>query len=163
MTAIIPIIVVFIIFFVRSKIKPFIVLGSNGSVGKAVASFLLKNGSTPASFSFLFSLFKETLQFLQQIIVKKRPSSIQCRDSNPQPFEHELSPITTRPRIASFGRVVASYIRDLRFEYSHQQENLINILTFNCWQWENKDLPILNRLNHLLESVGRKQRNQMWE
>ena len=28
---------------------------------------------------------------------EKCPSSIRCRDSNPQPFEHESSPITTRP------------------------------------------------------------------
>ena len=28
---------------------------------------------------------------------EKCPSSIQRRDSNPQPFEHETSPITTRP------------------------------------------------------------------
>ena len=33
-------------------------------------SFFLKKGPTLASFSFLFSLFKQTLQFLQQINVK---------------------------------------------------------------------------------------------
>ena len=31
---------------------------------------LWKNGPTPASFSFIFGLFKQTLQFLQQIYVK---------------------------------------------------------------------------------------------
>ena len=31
----------------------------------------LENGPTPASFSFIFSLFKQTIQFLQQINVKK--------------------------------------------------------------------------------------------
>ena len=40
-----------------------------------------------------FRLFKHTLQ-LQQINVKKFPSSIQCQDSNSQ---HESPPITTRP------------------------------------------------------------------
>ena len=60
--------------------------------------FFLKIGPTPASFLFLFSVFfKQTLQFLQQINVKKCPSSIRRRDSNPRPFEHESSPITTRP------------------------------------------------------------------
>ena len=34
---------------------------------------------------------------LQQINVKKCPSNIQRWDLHPQPFEHELSPITTRP------------------------------------------------------------------
>ena len=44
----------------------------------------------------LFSVFfKQTLQFLQY--VKKCPSSIRCRDSNPQPSECESLPITTRP------------------------------------------------------------------
>ena len=32
--------------------------------------FFFLNGPTPASFSFIFGLFKQTLQFLQQIIVK---------------------------------------------------------------------------------------------
>ena len=47
---------------------------------------ILKNGPIPASFSVYFSLFKPTsLQFLQQIYVKKCPSSsIWCQDSNPQ-------------------------------------------------------------------------------
>ena len=31
-----------------------------------------------------FGLFNQTLQFLQQIYVKKCPSSIQCQDSNPR-------------------------------------------------------------------------------
>ena len=30
----------------------------------------LKNGPTPASFSFIFGLFKQTIQYLQQINVK---------------------------------------------------------------------------------------------
>ena len=59
---------------------------------------VFKNGPTPASFSLIFGLFKQTsLQFLQQIYVKKCPSSIWCRDSNPQPSERESLPITTRP------------------------------------------------------------------
>ena len=32
---------------------------------------LFLNGSTPASFSFIFGLFKQTILFLQQINVKK--------------------------------------------------------------------------------------------
>ena len=58
---------------------------------------VFKNGPTPASFSLIFGLFKQTsLQFLQQIYVKKCPSSIWCRDSNPRPLERESLPITTR-------------------------------------------------------------------
>ena len=35
-----------------------------------LVNFLKKNGPTPASFSFIFGLFKQTLQFLQWINVK---------------------------------------------------------------------------------------------
>ena len=47
----------------------------------------------------LFTVFssKQTVQFLQQINVKKCTSCIWGWDSNPRPLEHESSPITTRP------------------------------------------------------------------
>ena len=51
----------------------------------------------PRLFFIYFRRFQHTLQFLQQIIVKKCPSSIWCQDSNSQPLEHESPPITTRP------------------------------------------------------------------
>ena len=35
-----------------------------------ITIFLKKNGPTPASFSLILGLFKQTLQFLQQIYVK---------------------------------------------------------------------------------------------
>ena len=56
-------------------------------------------GQPLTSFSIIFSLFKQTIQFLQQINVKnvKMSTSIQRSDSNPQPFKHESSPITTSP------------------------------------------------------------------
>ena len=53
----------------------------------------IKNGI----FFDYFCLFKQTLQFLQQIYVNKYPSSIQCGDLNPRPLEHESPPITNRP------------------------------------------------------------------
>ena len=59
---------------------------------------------TPASFSFIFGLFKQiSLQFLQLINVKKYPSSIQCWDSNPRPSEHGPPPIPTRPGIPTYN------------------------------------------------------------
>ena len=58
----------------------------------------LKNGQISACFLIHFRLFKHTLQILQQICMwKDFPSSIQCRDSNSRPLEHESPPITTRP------------------------------------------------------------------
>ena len=54
-----------------------------------------KNGPTQASFvylwwfQFIFSLFKQTTQFLQQINVYKCPFSVCHWDSNPLPLKHE--------------------------------------------------------------------------
>ena len=45
----------------------------------------------------LFSSFQTNITILQQINVKKCPSSIQCWDSNPWLSEHVSPPITTRP------------------------------------------------------------------
>ena len=46
----------------------------------------------------LFSVFSNKhYKFLQKIYVKKIPSSIQCRDTNPRPLKREYPPITTRP------------------------------------------------------------------
>ena len=50
-------------------------------------------------FLYLLVFFKQTLLFLQQINVKKCPSSKWHRDLNPRPLEHESSPMTTRPEL----------------------------------------------------------------
>ena len=62
-----------------------------------VLKVCLKKWANPGLFFIYFRLFKHTLQFLQQINVKKCPSSIRYWDSNPWPFGHESPPITTRP------------------------------------------------------------------
>ena len=63
-----------------------------------VPFFLLKMGQPRQLLSFIFGLFKETsLQFFTTNICGKCPSSIRCRDSNPQPSERESLPITNRP------------------------------------------------------------------
>ena len=52
----------------------------------------------PGLFFIYFRLFKQTLQFMQQIYLKKMlcPSSIQRRDSNSWPSEHESPTITNQ-------------------------------------------------------------------
>ena len=60
-------------------------------------NFFFKWAIIPDIFFVNFRLFKTTLQFLQQINLKKCPSSIWCWDLNPQPSEHESPPRTTRP------------------------------------------------------------------
>ena len=67
---------------------------------KLLERTFFKTGLTTASFSFIFGLLKKNNTFLQQNKWKiPCPSSIRCQDSNPQPLEHESSPITTRPRM----------------------------------------------------------------
>ena len=44
----------------------------------------------------MFSLFKQTIQILQQINVKKCPSGIQHQDSSKQPHDYVSPPLTTR-------------------------------------------------------------------
>ena len=55
--------------------------------------------SHPRPLCHLFSVFfnQTSIQFLQQINVKKCPSSKQCWDSDSQPSDHESPPITTKP------------------------------------------------------------------
>ena len=92
----------------RNKVRDFNCLArragemrKNGKVAKNVLlfhyfSFFLKNGPSLVSSSFIFVLSKKHC-ILQQINVKKFPSSIWCWASNPQPLEHECPPITARP------------------------------------------------------------------
>ena len=72
----------------------------SGGLDVLIDKFTLKffyKWANPGLFFVYFCLFKLTFQFLQQMDVKKRPSSILRWDSNPQPLEHESPPITTRP------------------------------------------------------------------
>ena len=62
--------------------------------------------ANPGLFFAYVCLFKQTLQFLQQIIAKKCPSSIWRWDSNSQPSDYESPPLTTRPT------VTYSFIKD---------------------------------------------------
>ena len=59
--------------------------------------FFFKKMANPGLFFVYFRLFKQTLQLLQQINVKKCPSSIWHQDSNSQPPDYESPPLTTIP------------------------------------------------------------------
>ena len=65
----------------------------------ALTVIFLKKWANPGLFFVYFRLFKQTLQLLQQINVKKCPSSIRHRDSNSQPSDYESPPLTTRPKL----------------------------------------------------------------
>ena len=61
------------------------------------------NGPTLASFTFYFQYFQtnNTIFTTNQCEkMSKCASCIRHQDSNPQPFEHESSPITTRPGLS---------------------------------------------------------------
>ena len=47
----------------------------------------------------LFHLFSCFQSIFTTNIYEKCPSSIQCRDSNSRPLEHESPPVTTRPEL----------------------------------------------------------------
>ena len=74
--------------------RPFRLLGNSA---KPISNSFF-NWPTPASFSFIFGLFKQPIQFLQQINVKNVQVSIQymAPGFEPKPYEHDLSPTTTR-------------------------------------------------------------------
>ena len=57
-----------------------------------------KNGLTPASFSFIFNLFRQTTEFYNKSMWKNVMSiQYMAPGFEPRPLEHESSPLTTRP------------------------------------------------------------------
>ena len=75
----------------------------------------------PQPLFIYFHFFKHTLQFLQQINVKKCPSSIRCQDSNSRPLEHESPPITTRSGLP-FGRLQSGQTGDRLYSVASPYE-----------------------------------------
>ena len=72
-------------------------LCSASSVGNEWSTFFKKMGNPRPLFVYFQSFQTNINTILQQINVKKCPSSIQHWDSNPRPSERESPPITTRP------------------------------------------------------------------
>ena len=69
--------------FERGKIEVAL-LHPRRRIGCQCCKTFFKKWANPATFSFIFGLFKQTIQFLQKINVKKScPCSIRRRDSNP--------------------------------------------------------------------------------
>ena len=77
--------------------------GSSSSCYIWNAFFFFKKWANPGLFFVYFRSFSNKHNtILQQINVKKCSSSIQRKDSNPQPLERESPPITTRPGLPHF-------------------------------------------------------------
>ena len=71
-------------------------LGSQGKLMLLLQEIFLK-WAIPGLFFVYFCLLMQTLQFLQQINMKKCPTSMWRWDLNPWPLKHESPLITTRP------------------------------------------------------------------
>ena len=78
----------------------------------------------PRPLFICFSLFKQTLQFLQQINVKKCLSSIQCWDLNPPPSEHEPPPITTPKLLRQLGDATILVLKTLVITNLYQNNGI---------------------------------------
>ena len=84
----------------RSRLARFIMQYIFFAYLKRYNLLLLKKMGQPRPLLCLFSVFSNKhYKCLQQIYVKKCPSSIQCWDLYPRPSECESPLITTRPRL----------------------------------------------------------------
>ena len=70
----------------------------------------LKNGPTPASFLFIFYFSNKHYNFFTNFFVKKCKNNIPCRDSNPWPLGHESPPITTRPGLPHYLKILMAIL-----------------------------------------------------
>ena len=77
-------------FYTFALLSQFVFIG-------CVSIFFLKNGPSPASFSFIFGLFQTNITIFTTNQCEKCPSSLQCWDSNSRSSGYESPPITTRP------------------------------------------------------------------
>ena len=94
----------------------------------------------------LFSSFQTNITIITTNQCEKWPSGIWCWDSNPQPLEHESSPITTRP---------GQY---LLFRYNQLNTLLLNnaLLYLGLNKWHDLQNPITvlySRVEQLLDLV----------
>ena len=55
-------------------------------------------------FAYFWSFQTNITNFYNKYMWKKCPSSIQCRDSNTWPSDHESPPITTRPELPPYSK-----------------------------------------------------------
>ena len=72
----------------------------------------LKNGPSPDSFCLFFVFSNITI-----FVTKNYSSSMQCRDSNSQPFELDSPPITTRPGLPPMNSCNLPWIKLRRWFY----------------------------------------------
>ena len=66
-------------------------------IGRYHFTYYFSKMPHPASFIIYFQSFQTNVTHSTTVYVKKCPSSIRCRDSNPQLLGRKSPPITTRP------------------------------------------------------------------
>ena len=94
---------------------------------------ILKNGPTPASFFVYFRFFQTNNTILQQINVKKCPSSLWRWDLNPQSLEHESSHMTTSPSFAFFISIFLFFLSNILPFTVATIPNALNMLQDRNW------------------------------
>ena len=82
----------------------------------------LKKLANPGLFFVYFWSFQTNITIFTTIICEKCPSSIWCRDSNPQPLERESLPITTRPGLPP-----------ILLKFNYEQVEVRKSRVFNNW------------------------------
>ena len=94
--------------------------------------FFQKKLANPGLFLVYFWSFQTNNTVLTTHQCKKCPSSIWCWDSNPQPLEHELSPITPRPGLPPTFAIIFQILFNLHIDW------LIDVKKINYqrkWVW----------------------------
>ena len=109
-----------------------------------VTSKLHFNGTSPASFSFIFGLFQGNIDanFTTNQCEKSSPS-IRSRDSNPRPSDSESHPITTRPGLPPLAICYPPISYASYYHYSQQTSSVTNGQTIfhNLTICNNQNLP----------------------
>ena len=72
-------------------------------------SFLLKKWANPGLFFIYFRSFQTNNTIFTTKQCEKNMSTIWSRDSNPQPYKHESSPINTRPGLPPQDQLFRSF------------------------------------------------------
>ena len=107
----------------------------------------------PRPLFHLFSSFKQTLQFLQQINVEKCSSSIGCWDSNPQSLEDESPPITTRLGLPP-NKIICCYLYVVKV-LNPSWRSAIQWSPVLWWEWTWDKPYMMNLLHRQLSIPGR--------
>ena len=105
--------------------------------------FFLKWASFLPTFVIL-----HTSKFLQQTNVNKRPSSIQCRDSNSRPLQHESHPIITRPGLPPLETLILDQYSQPLYNVKNTLNNMLTERWTSMREREKINLVRTDKIEH---------------